>query len=88
MVTGLYKWLEQRIGPIVDYLPIIHPCGYPQGFFIDYKNHLGFGHNMLFMSHPNHVFYLKLKNDFMVWLEELVDGINNNLFEKSKHGAI
>lgn len=75
-------------GPTFDYIPVMHPQGYPYSFNVDYKNHHGNGPSALYQGHPNHQFYLLVNNSFEEWLKEHNRKLKEGLYEIEQNGDI
>lgn len=57
IVFAVRIFLQNMMGSDYDYLPLIHPKGYPQSMLMDYKNTLGQGHTALYWTSPRRQYY-------------------------------
>lgn len=55
----------------VDFLPLLHPYGYRQVMFQDYKNIFGGGTTCLYLhTSPHKQYYLYMAESLEAWLEQ------------------
>ena len=50
-------YLQSSVGDVVDFLPLIHPFGYPKSLILDYKNHLGNGKSALYLQSASNQYF-------------------------------
>ena len=74
------------LGLEYDYLPLIHPKGYPQSIIMDYKNSLGKGSTALYWTCPRRQYFLYVDSSFDNWISNYVQMLENNLMKKDDLG--
>lgn len=58
----------------LDILPLIHPNGYRQVMFMDYKNIFGNGPTALYLhTSPHKQYYMYMGSSLLTWFEEHCD---------------
>ena len=74
-------FFQQMFGQENDYIPLMHPRGFPQIFFMDYKNLLGHGNTAMYVSSPKKHYYMKVSDSFEAWLDKHLHHLENGYFE-------
>ena len=83
-----FLFLKNIIGPITDYIPVMHPIGYPQAMVMDYKNLLGKGCTALYLTSPRHIYYIYVAKSINEFMQKHIENTEKNQFQKQGDGEI
>ena len=74
-----FLFLKNIIGPIADYIPVLHPIGYPQAMVMDYRNLLGRGCTALYLTSPRHIYYLYVAKSLLEFMQNHIKNTEENI---------